>query len=96
MAKHYYTDYAEHMLKSFFRQAPDCGEAEQLAKQAVQTALGAFSEQEQTLARFLYTQRGPMPERILALAAELQTDPQSIWNFNGVLTKAVARERGLI
>ena len=67
MAKHYYTDYAEHMLKSFFRQAPDCGEAEQLAKQAVQTALGAFSEQEQTLARFLYTQRGPMPERKMCI-----------------------------
>lgn len=97
MAKHFYTDYAEHMLKAFFRNADrERNDLEKQNSACVERAVGTLTDEEKRLARFLYENRTPLPELIAAAAEQLKCDKQVLWNFNGVLAKSVAKERGLI
>lgn len=95
-----YGEYVNHMIKSFYAQvAPDeVTPVSQRNREICNSVIGELPRQDEKILRWVYSElgKGSMTDAVRNCAEQLEISPGEIWHVVKVVSKQIARKRGLI
>lgn len=97
--KRHYSDYVTHCLRFYSRHPkPNHFKTTTDRKdwQAVDSAIRAFSKDEQEMLLTIYREGDTIADNIYQLSVKLRTNQDNIWSLVEKLEKKVAKRRGLL